>query len=298
MFAKKPKLEIPPGTFIPTPARVMAIIQLCLAFSLIAWIASQPFMGDLFAIKSKMLLYENVMGSRTLSNTATGKDAEILKAKLKRNSERFSQLPEEQREKILTNYIALEDQTRVSFWDKLEKMFLLLFFDTPPLVQAWLLFSIVIPVLVLLRIDGAVPAVWILPLITLAYGIDNRLNGKSPGEDVESRLFPSEETIVKEYLKEPLSSSILEQKNQLTKGWHVYLVKEWAHEAPSNNPDEFNLQVENGEFAFNIGRLNAVIDKEGEETGKAQAPRKESWGTLALYLIWNILFAVIITKKA
>ena len=61
MFRKRAKKSYPPGTFIPTPARVFAILQLCIAFSILLWNASLPFMGDLYEIKSKLLLYKHVI---------------------------------------------------------------------------------------------------------------------------------------------------------------------------------------------------------------------------------------------
>ena len=64
----------PPGTFIPTSQRLMAIGQLCLVFSLMLWYMIQPFMGEYFALRSRMLLYEYVMGT-----------SEILKSGKKKN---------------------------------------------------------------------------------------------------------------------------------------------------------------------------------------------------------------------
>ena len=62
MFRKRTKKIYPPGTFIPTPARVCAIIQLCVAFTVLIWNMATPFAGELFNVKSKMILYHDVMG--------------------------------------------------------------------------------------------------------------------------------------------------------------------------------------------------------------------------------------------
>ena len=121
MLSKKKK-QFPPGTFIPTPARVAAIIQLCLAFSVILWCAGQPFMGELFAIKSKMILYQSVMGSPDLLKK--GKDDPKLAARLERNAERFASLPLDQKQQLIRSYEQLHNKAEAPFLTKLWRSYL------------------------------------------------------------------------------------------------------------------------------------------------------------------------------
>ena len=157
MFRKRVRKEFPPGTFISTPARVMAILQLCVAFTLIAWHAGEPFLGDLFNIKSKLVVYQFVLG---IKNEA--------------NAERFARLPAIQRQQIERNYNTLQKQYNLPFWDKLKRSFEIIFFGIPSFELAWILLSIIIPILLLKKVEGAVQAVWLLPLATLFFTIDNR----------------------------------------------------------------------------------------------------------------------------
>ena len=71
-MTRRRKKTFPPGTFIPTPQRLMAIAQLCIAFSLLLWYAMQPFMGEYFDLRSRMLLYEYAMGTSPSSNRNRG----------------------------------------------------------------------------------------------------------------------------------------------------------------------------------------------------------------------------------
>jgi len=241
-------------------------------------------MGDLFAVKSQMLAYENVMGHQRLSDKASASEFHEF---LARNAERYANLPVEKRSLIDTQYRRLEDQTRITFGQKFNKMLTLLFVETPPLVQAWILFSLVIPLLLLLRIEGSAYVVWLLPLITLTYAIDNRLYETPVRPNPEAAIFPSEDYLLTRYVKEPLDSNIFIQQEQLKKGWQLYLVEEWANEIPASDPVELARQAEKGEFAFNIERLL----KMGVQKESVSTRHQESLWILGIYLLWNLFFA-------
>ena len=83
-MSSRPRKSFPPGTFIPTSQRLMAIGQLCIALSLMLWYMTQPFMGEYFALRSRMLLYEYVMGTSDISKTKNGQEE-----KFERRRERF-----------------------------------------------------------------------------------------------------------------------------------------------------------------------------------------------------------------
>lgn len=289
MFRKRQKKEFPPGTFIPMPARLCAIIQLCLAFIVILWNLSQPFMGELFAFKSQILLYQDVMGISPKQETVE------KQARMRHNAERFQALPLEEKQLILKSYQKLEALLERSFFTKMGRSLHILFFEMPTYEQVWLLLSIVLPILLLKRVEGASQAIWLLPLLTSFYAYDNQLFGRPTSPTAEARLFPSEEVIVAHYLSEPLSKNVFGQSEQLLRGWKRYLVKEWTKEQPSSDSLVFNQQAEKGEFLFTLARLKALPAPNKMLSSKP--PAKEPISLLAVYLFWNFFFAYIAWQK-
>lgn len=268
--------------------RVMAILQLIIAFTVVMSSGGYPFMGELFAFKSKGLLFHTVIGDATLLSTPSTPALEQYRQLLERNRSRFSLLPENQKESIMEQYRSLQEQSEKSFSAKFMRGIRILAFELPAFERAWLFLSIVVCVLLLMRVEGAAVAAWLLPVLTLCYAVDNQWNGSRHAISSDIYLFPSEEVIVREYLKEPLSNNILEQKPQLLLGWKRYLIQEWAQQLPSSSPEAFETQAEDGEFAFNVARIKA-LSKDTKPTLPFQ--QRQSMFMILLYLIWNILFA-------
>src|SRR3954470_9358750 len=127
MFRKRLKKTFPPGTFLPTPARLMAIMQLCLAFSLLLWEASQPFMGDLFHIKSQLIVYQDLMGI----NSNKSVDSEE-KARTLRNKERFENLTHESKGVLHDRYAFLAKKLEEPWTQKMERLIRLFAYEIPP----------------------------------------------------------------------------------------------------------------------------------------------------------------------
>lgn len=255
----KPKKSYPPGTFIPTPARIFAILQLCIAFSILLWHASQPFMGDLYRVKSKLLIFQHVQ-SHPL----------------------YPSLAQEQQQQIQDEQVVWQAHLSTPFFTKLGQSFAAVAFGIPPLELIWIGFSVIISVLLLKKVEGASEALWLLPLLAGAYAVENQLR-PSPPLTAEERLFPSEALLVDTYLKEPFSRNIFDQQAQLKKGWEAYLVQEWTDHR--GTPDE-------GFFYFNLARLK-VLEK------RVQLPpqERESLLALALYLFWNFSYAYYVGNK-
>jgi len=282
MFAKRRKKIFPPGTFIPMPARVCAIIQLCLAFTLILWKLAQPFSGEFFTIKSHLLLFEDVIGRSSAVSPSTEQQE-----RLARNRDRFEQVSPKIREEIKTGYDDSRASLQRSFFEKLKQGWIQLVIKTHPFEQAWLFFSIIISVMLLKKVEGATQAIWLLPLLTALYAADNRWHGNPKQIAEEVALFPLESTLMNEYLKVPLSKDILEQRKQLEYGWKLYLVHEWTHETLTEDILSMDQQAEEGEFAFNLKRLQLYLKDKQKRQGVLQEPL---W-ILAIYLFWNIFFA-------
>lgn len=279
MFRKRLKKEFPAGTFIPTPARVMAILQLSIALMVLLWQLSQPYMGDLFTIRSKMAVYEYVLGN------PAGNELQ------QRQAHRFNQLPEAQQTAVKEGYQQWTAKLQEPFWHKLKRAFENVLFNMPLFEKLWLVLSLVIPILILLKVEGSVPAAWLIPLVVFAYAVDNRWSGEPHRLSKELQLFPSEEYLLKTYVDENVDPNPFNQKESLEAGWKAYLVQEWAHETPSSDEKAFEQQVETGEYAFTVGRALAIEDEKPQKRHTYEAT-----SMLTVYLLWNIAFAYVVTK--
>ncbi len=277
-MARRVKKVFSPGTFIPFPQRLVAIIQLCLAFSLMIWYMTQPFMGEYFNLRSRMLLYEYVMGTSDALKTQVAQETQ---------KGRFEKLSEDERLFVLQDYQSLQKYAARPFIQKIEDGMRVLLLKIPAFEQAWIFFAVVIAILLLLKIEGAQQAAWLLPLLALAYAYDNYLTGNLPQTPSDQLLFPSEQVIVQEYLTEPLSSHLLEQKKQLEKGWHRYLLKNWSTKQEQ--------VLEEAEFNFTVARLQ-LLHQEPLVTSLNSFHERVNLFLILLYLAWNTLFAVVVNR--
>lgn len=275
-------------TFIPTSQRLMAIGQLCLAFSLLLWYLVQPFMGEYFTLRSRMLLYEYVMGTSDILKSK--KDQE---KKLERQAERFKQLPESEQKLLTKDYHQLQTYAQRPAFQKIQDGIQTLMRDVPPFEQAWIFFSITIAILILLKVEGSKQVAWLLPIIVLAYSVDNQTMGKTPSDSPDFQLFPTEERIIQHYLAEPLAASPFAQKAQLEKGWKYYLIENWT-----KNPHEREeYQQEEAEFYFTLARLNLLHDQPRSEWLHSFYEKLNPL-SLFFFIAWNVLFAWIINRSA
>lgn len=284
MFRKRQKKQFPPGTFIPTPARVCAIIQLCLAFSALLWNASEPFVGEMFTLKSRVLFYQNLMGIPAANQTSSEKTE-----RLANNTERFKSLPKTTQKQLTHSYHLIQKQLQRSFWDKIKSVVSLFAYKISPYELAWIFFSIVISILLLKRVEGAAQAVWLLPLLASLYAADNRLYPKSNQDSLESRLFPTENELIANYIKDPLNENIFEQQGQMIQGWKRYLIIKWTNQIPSEDKTVFDQQAEEGEFNFTLARLKLRAETEGFLNSTSHP--SPSFPLLALYFFWNVYYA-------
>ncbi len=280
------QVDTAPNRSRHTSTRVMAILQLCLAFCLLMWVLAGPFMAEYFSYRSSLLLYEAVMG-RDATKATNDKDL--------RNAERFAALPQHRRLRVARAYDNLEASGEKTFAAKSIEALEAIFVDLPMFTQAWMLLSIVIGILLLKRRDGARAAAWILPLLALAYSADNIYRGTRDAGAPDAALFPSEQHLVTQYLEEPLSKEVAQQRDQLMGAWHRYLVTEWAKEPIASNTEVFVAQVQRGEHSFHVARLEKRLDAQ-EQPGSHRFPR-QSRSILFLYVLWNIFFAYMVNRR-
>jgi hypothetical protein len=283
------KKNFPLGTFIPFPQRLMAILQLCLAFSLILWSLSQPFMGEYFTIRSRLLLYDYVMGSSDILKNREGQEV-----KLEHNREWFEQLDPQIKDPLMKHYQEIQTYGQRPTWFKIGQGFEYLLREVPLFEQGWLFLSIVVSVLILLKIEGAKEAAWLLPLLVLAYGINNQLYDSLPSLPVDTYLFPTEKEVISHYLDKPLANTVTEQKEQLEKGWQAYLLKNWLPFFAKNMSD--SLQIEASEFTFTLARLE-VLQEQPLREWLLPKPVRLHLMIVAIYILWNCLFAWIMNRN-
>ncbi|MCB1119251.1 MAG: hypothetical protein KDK65_04760 [Chlamydiia bacterium] len=249
--------------------RILAILHLCLALTLLCWYGGYPFFGHRAKVKELKQEYEWVMQKET-----------------------FHDLPREKREKIQHNWKKLKEIEVIPWQTKLFYSGKTLLLHLPYFELFWLVFSLVLPIMILKETPGIRGAIWILPLMALAHVVDQPYL-KPPVEDSpETVLYPSEERLLTQYTKEPLAPSWSEQKKQLERGWKIYLVKEWAKETPAKEPALFSKQVAKGQHAFTAEKLLLTpLFRDDFFIAKGT----ETHLKLFIYLVWNVFFAWMTT---
>lgn len=265
-------------------AKVLAILQLCVVLSYGLWCAGWPFMGEIFAIRSKMLVFEATMGKGDfISRTA---DPQLLE----NHQAWFAKLPPEQQAVIQNGFQQLQIELNRPFLKKWSDAFHLFLFDLSPFLLIWFVAGFMIPLWLLKGRAYAYHAMWLLPLIAICYGIDNQFYGEHQSPPSDLVLFPSEEYLVKNYLDEPLDQSIFHQKQQLHSAWNRYLLKEWA---PKEEESE-KVLVDKGAYQFLAARVTK-LSVNPLESFNHHFKERESLTTLLLFLCWNFFLAGMIS---
>lgn len=243
--------------------RVMAIVHLCLTFSVILGLFSTPFTEEYLSFRSRLLLYEYLMHSPQHQN-------------------RFQALPASQQEALSSAYASLSKYAQRPVMEKVVDGMKKLFCHTPLFQQAWFCFSFILAICVLKRREGIAQAIWILPLLTCAYGIETHSLCKSHEPREEYSLFPSEEMLIQNYRGAPLSASLSLQKQELEDAWHAYLIAEWTDQQV--NKEE---ALDSGFFNFTLARL---LHQTHEDRSPLSSPPSQI--TILVYFVWNCLLAL------
>jgi hypothetical protein len=271
MFRKRIKKTFPPDTFIATKPRVLCIIQLCIAFTAFLLIAAKPFMTEHYQTKSEMLLFEYVMGKQDSTR-----------------AELFKSLPIEKKDLIYSKYAPLVKKASTTFREKIIKSVDIILFEIPGFERAWIFFGILIPILLLKKVEGATQVIWLLPLITCCFVINNHFYGVNFHRESD-KLFPSEEFLEANYIKTSLKSlTIFEQQKELLKAWQLFLVKNYSHYALIEGEITLQQQILRGDFFFNLARLEQSFLENERKLGEEKIPV----GLGCVYILWNFLFAM------
>jgi len=279
MFKNPKKTKhFPPGTFIPSAARVVAILHLCIAFTVLIWNLSLPFMGEAYNNRAQSLAYHSVMG---------GNDS-IESEQIR---EKFQNLPLNTKQNVLNGFHQLQTRESKGFFEKLLFSISIILFRLPPFEMAWLCLSFIIPIMLLKQVPSGRIASLLLPLVTLIYCADNMYFGKSPVLSRSDQLYPSENYLIEKYVEGPLSDKIMTQHAQLKNAWHLYLVNEWA--SPQSG-SHFEQLLEDGKFSFNLARVQLMNPPALNRLSLTQ--EKEPFLYYILYLFWNALFSYTVIK--
>lgn len=284
------------GMFIKKSTRIVVILHLSFVFWYLLWVCLQPTAIDYWEKETHLELYEYAMGNFDIPHEMHDEERVEAEGLKQRNQARFLALSPEMREEIQEGHAHVKYKPSPPFKQRFEEVVQLLAYHVPPFVRAWIFFSLATCLMLLLHIEGALQAAWILPVVIAAYSYVNFYFGMEPIPQVDADLFPSEKVIVEKYLKEPLSSKISAQRDQLMRGWHLYLVQVWAEAAPSSDPQQFQKQVEEGEYRFNLKRIT-LRNQSKHADASHRLNEKESPILLALYMIWNLFFALFVNRR-
>lgn len=245
--------------------KILVIFHLIFAFTLLSWLIMKPYVKETVSRKSEISLYQMVF------------EREML----------FQNLSQEDQALLIKGFEEAQAKDAPSFTEGLGKAF---FVDTSVFALAWIFFSILICLLLLFQIEGAKAVAWLLPLIVMGYAYE--IYGTSPPSE---GLFPKESYVREHYVKNEEEGNAREK---LLKGWHRYLIAEWALEVPSEEEPLFQSQLEKGLFAFNTARLKWIQEGKGDEVVLAGFTSSPSLFRILSYFLWNFLFAWIINRKA
>ncbi|MEC7838730.1 MAG: hypothetical protein VX777_01675 [Chlamydiota bacterium] len=280
MFKNPKKTKrFPEGTFIATPARIAAILQLCIAFTVLLSNIGLPFMGEAYQNRSQKIAYQSVIG---------GSDCETAK----RTFEYFQSLPITTQKQILEGYHNLNSRQNKGFMEKAQASLSIILLHLPPFKMAWLCLSFIVPIMLLKKVPSGRMCSLLLPLVTLIHCIDGLYYGKTPELSPGDKLYPQEDYLVEHYMDSPISTNVLTQHSQLKEAWNRYLISEWAPQVESIDSDDL---LEKGQFAFNLERLRAIQSTEVDLF--AQFTEREPLPYYMIYLIWNTLFAIVIFRS-
>jgi hypothetical protein len=275
---RKTRSRIAEDAFIPKPARIYAILHLCVAFTILCWIGSEPFTGDMLNNQRKNYLFQTVMGGGELIARTYADQPEVLE-RIERNKGRFLSLAAQEKDSLVQAYNDSQSAKRnITYLEKCKQSLERILFTTSPWLRTWLLLGLIATILLLKKSPGASYALCILPLVALFWWVEVAQIPKTVS--AEEALYPSEGYLMTYYSDQPLSTRIQEQKMQLTDAWNRYLAAEWS-------PIE---DSEDGEWHFQLKRLQLILaDKKDRE----ESP---SGLLLCLLFIWSSGFAFIANR--
>ncbi len=240
--------------------RILTIIHLCLAFWFLTWALLQPWTGEHFAKRSLQSLYEYVLQDP--------------------HFEEFAQLEKEEAASIQEGYRELMNWKGTPVKTLIVRGVWLLTSASSLYASLWLWISLVICVCLLFSIRGAAQAVWILPLITLLFSVENQQSGVQQYPP-DAALFPSEQYLQTHYMDASFGSSLLAQQEQLQAALNRYYAKEWSS---TGDPEA-------GVYRFQVARLQKWKAVPLAEISPLPVRERLGFEWIVFYCLWNTVFA-------
>lgn len=236
--------------------RVLIVSHLCIGLICLIWILGYPVMGGHYHLQSELILIENVMGRQDALARIAPEKALLLNKKLSKNAVYFEKLPEAVQKEVK----ALHSARKLAMKAPLLSRYGFLG-EVPLLELLWVMASVFIPIFLLLKKHVSV-YLWILPLLTFGYALNNQMKGVDPLLNSDRALFPREDTF-------DVASTTKES-------WESYLIQYWSQDNG----------LENGEFNFNLARIKFLSNSLSSAFWEKKSPL-----LLFLFLFWNFNFA-------
>lgn len=232
-------------------------------------------MGSYFSTKSELLVLEAVMGKQDELSMVSPSRADELKPRYEHYQKSFLQLDPSTKSWVMQE-AALRYAELEKSWLKRSQDAVNFLASIPIFEMVWAIFSVIIPIGLLLYKPWALKGVWLMPLVALLYAWQIT----SFGVNAEAQLYPQEDALVENSQEGTLD----EQRVKLTRGWENYLITHYAKETPSL--DTYNEQLARGEFLFNLERIK-YFPKKLHDSFWQQKPYLILW----IYVLWNLAFA-------
>lgn len=275
---KGPKISMFSHFSLPKSVKVAAILQLCIAFTLLLWFLLTPFLLPYYEARSDLLLIEASQGETKELELIDPVFATSLKERRSLQNSLFKNLSLPEKRSVL----ALDHEKRVllkeTFLEKSQRA--LLFLMKAPFISYLFLFlSIMTPIaLLLLKPIGRAA---LLPLLITTFFFTlfhyNLIDSK------KSALIPSE----KELIDHPLKGSYIEQKNALEIAFQDYLIKNYLNETPSESAKIREAQLAKSEFFFLQKRVKELSKEVKNPFWSGFSPL-----THIFLLIWELFFTL------
>lgn len=245
--------------------RVLVIIHLCLVFTYTCYLLLRPLTDSWLLKKTKITLIDSVIA----------------------NHNYFSALPLEEQHDIKNQ---LQDIQNIKEKTYISSLWNFISHKCSTFCLGWLFFSLIICISYLLNKEKIEVGFWILPIITLFYGIF-LYSSTAPTSIPSNPLFPSQNEILKYFSTDSTQTNFFAKKRNLENAWPHYLIHVWGQETPSLYKEEFLKQLEKAHFAFQRAHIDQFKKQEQSPFYFQQYPSFILW---FLYLIWNIFFAFFI----
>ncbi|WP_098038580.1 hypothetical protein [Estrella lausannensis] len=277
---------------LPFKLRFLSIIQLCIGFTLLLWMLLSPTLGKTYDDKKKLLLIESALGDTQGAAFKLANDKE--KQILERNQILSLSLTSDEKETLTALKRALVERQEQRTLGTLFHETATAFFANP-YTLLYVLFSITVPLMILLRKQAAAGALLFLPLTAALFAYDNLLFSPVKQKTEEERLFPEESDLKETFLEVMGGEST---SFSLPLALDLWMIQKHLNVAPSSDPEIFSLQKEEANYRFltlrALSQKNYLLSvKPVERMDKA---------TLSLYFFWNVFFAVtcyrLIRKKS